>query len=145
MIPVAIPQANCIKNIRTNHPNAEKLPSDKQREWRLDQLGKERHGAITGAFTAVKRKHRAGKAKTTSRGHEECSEALLCTPKRKTRENNCLLLSGQGKHPGEDTVRCLMPFLCLYKIWTAQAAEKRSNAVGIGLKQREVMKGYPCL
>lgn len=54
---------NCIQCIRSNHPNADQLLIDKQREWKLGQLGKKNYETITGTFTDVKRKVRAEKEK----------------------------------------------------------------------------------
>ena len=62
---MVVPQVNCIKCIRSNHPNAEELLSDKQREWKLGQLGK-KNETITGTFTDVKRKGQAEKEKQSA-------------------------------------------------------------------------------
>lgn len=60
---MVVPQVNCIQCIRSNHPNADQLFIDKQREWKLGQLGKKKYETITGTFTDVKRKDRAEKEK----------------------------------------------------------------------------------
>lgn len=108
---MVVPQVNCIKS---NHPSAEELLSDKQREWKLGQLGKEKRETTTGTFTDVKRKGRAEKEKQSS-GDRRSAEKPFCMHLRGRQGKNFSATRWAGKAPERGhKVKCLMPFLCPY-------------------------------
>lgn len=113
---VEVPQVNCMKCTRLNHPNAEKLLSDKQREWKLGQLGrKKKRETVTGTFTEVKRKGRAEKEKQPA-GDVRGAEKPFCLHVRGRQGKNWSATRWAGKAPKRGhKVKRLMPFLCLYK------------------------------